>query len=107
VSFAGPPPLPEGSFVSLYPFTSSKTTFISVDDTWLIVFILKACANDVLADHIPTTILDISEDVPVNVAVYMFGSDVGETFVNRISGQKVGSAILTNDKCQRIYVFYT
>ena len=32
----------------------------------------------------------------------MFMSLDGDTFVNRTSGQKFGSAILTNDKCQRI-----
>ena len=56
MSFAGPPPLPGGSLAVLYPFTSSRTIFISVDETGVIVLILKACPYDVFAAHIPTII---------------------------------------------------
>ena len=68
----------------------------------VIEFILKACPYDVFAAHIPTTICEILVASPENVAVYMFMSADGDTFVNNSSGQKFGSAILTNDKCQRI-----
>jgi predicted outer membrane repeat protein len=64
--------------------------------------ILKACPYDVFAAHIPTTTLDIADASPTKDAVYIFMSADGDTFVNNTSGQKFGSAILTNDKCQRI-----